>query len=435
MAFPVMKPVSGGEANAVVANAQVQHARGVNALFEIDFFDDSPANTIPAVPASNAYPTFAVLDPTGVQVITGVGTPGAVPGRWQTNWFVSQTAALSTKESKYRIVWNMVTQTARQLQQTVPFDVIELRTPDTLEDLRAHAYMTYVGQSERFVLRLPKRPDSISIVAYQAMNLSTPVPNTTPVFGGSFSSGTIQEVQEQNLYCYLFDTPPLTGLGEYQLVWNYRMTPTSPSDVTVQKLFVPPQVVWSLIPSLRVLIDKLQKKSGTIQAYTDSDIYEYYLRGLGYLNSTTPITNWDLTTFPYNPATTKSLILSAALWAMQAQHLLSGELAFSFSGQTVTLEVDQTGVYSDVIARINEDLFGTGPASWKGTKVNYIRAVTPIAHVANRIMGKYAYNRFTYKIQSGFIGSDSKPLMNVLPGPGVNTGFTLTDALVFLNLV
>lgn len=330
MAFPVMKPVSGGEANAVVANAQVQHARGINALFEIDFFDDAPTNTVPAVPSSNAYPTFAILDPTGVQVINGVGTPGSVPGRWQTNWFVSQTAALSTKESKYRIVWNMVTQTARQLQQTVPFDVIELRTPDTLADLRAHAYMTYVGQSERMVLRLPKRPDSISLVAYQAMNMTTPVPNATPAFGGSFSSGTIQEVQEQNLYCYLFDTPALTGLGEYQIVWNYRMTPTSPSDVTVQKLFVPPQVVWSLIPSLRVLIDKLQKKSGTIQAYTDADIYEYYLRGLGYLNSTTPITNWDLTTFPYNPATTKSLVLAAALWAMQAQHLLSGELAFSF---------------------------------------------------------------------------------------------------------
>lgn len=435
MAFPVVKPAGGSVANAVVAPNLAQHARGTTALFEVDFFDDSPANSVPAVPGSVAYPAWSVLDPSGAQVTTGVGTAGSSPGRWQATWFVSQTAALSTQSGKYRIVWNMVTQTGRQLQQTLPFDVIELRTPDTLEDLRAHAYMTYAGQSERMILRLPKRPSSLTLTGYRALNLSTPVPNATPAFSGSLAGSSIQEVEEQNLFCYLFDTPPLTDLGEYQIVWNYRMTVTSPSDVSIQKLFVPPPVIWSLIPSLRVLIDKLQKKSGTIHAYTDADIYEYYLRGLGYLNSVTPITNWDLVSFPFNPATTKSLVLAAALWALQAQHLLAGELQFSFSGQTVSLDIDQTGVYSEVVQRITDDLFGTGPQSWKSTKINYMRAVTPIAHGANRLMGRYAYNRYTYKVDSGTIGSDSKSLLNTLPGPGVNFNWTLTDALVYLNLV
>lgn len=434
MAFPVIKPVGGSVAHAVVAPNLPQHARGISALFEVDFFDDTPNNTIPAVPAPN-YPSWAVLDPTGVQVATGTGTPGAVPGRWQMNWFVSQTAPLSTRESKYRVVWNMVTQTGRQQTQTNPFDVIELRTPDTLEHLRAHAYMTYAGQSERLVLRLPKRPDSLSIAGYKAVSLTSPVPNSSASFSGSLGGGTITEVQEQNLYAYIFDTPALTQLGEYQIVWNYRMTVTSSSDVVVQKLFAPPPVIWSLIPSLRVLIDKLQKKSGTIHAYTDADIYEYFLRGIGYLNTSTPITNWDLCTFPYNPATTKFLIEGAALWALQAQHLLAGELQFSFSGQSVTLDIDQTGIYSEVVQRLYDDLFGGGPGGWKQAKVNLIRATTPIAHVGNRIMGKYAHNRFTYKISSSSIGSSSQPLLQTIPGFGVNTGFTLTDVLVTLNLV
>jgi hypothetical protein len=430
-----MKPVGGGVANAVIAPNLSQFARGINALFEVQFFDDTPTNTIPAVPSSPSYPAYAIVDSAGAQVATGVGTPGSSPGRWQANWFVPQTAPLSTRDGKYRIIWTMVTQTARQLQESQPFDVLELRTPDTIEDLRAHAYMIYAGNSERLVLRLPKRPETLTVAGYQALNMTTPVPNTTAAFSGSLAASSITEIQEQNLYTYIFDTPALTSLGEFQIVWNYRMTLTSGTETTVQKLFVPPPVIWSLIPSLRVLIDKLQKKSGTIQAYTDADIYEYFLRGLGYLNSSTPITNWDLCSFPYNPATTKFLVEGAALWALQAQHLLAGELQFSFSGQTVTLDLDQTGVYSEVVQRLTDDLFGGGPGGWKQAKVNYIRAVTPIAHVGNRIMGKYAYNRFTYKVSTSSIGSSSQPLFQGLPGFGVNSGFTLTDVLVSLQLV
>lgn len=435
MPFPVMKPDLGSVANQVIAPNLPQHARGINVVFEVDFFDDAPSNTIPAVPGSATSPAWSVVDPSGVQVTSGVGTPGAVPGRWQFNWSVPTSAPLSNQATKWLVVWNMVTATGRQLQRTNPFDVIELRTPDTLEDLRAHAYMIYAGQSERLILRLPKRPDTLTITAYKSATMTSPVPETIASFSGSLGGGTVTEVQEQNLYAYYFDTPALTNLGEYQIVWNYRMTVTSPSETTIQKLFVPPAVIWSLIPSLRVLIDKLQKKSGSIHAYTDADIYEYFLRGIGYLNSTTPITNWDLCTFPYNPATVRFLIEGAALWALQAQHLLAGELRFSFSGQTVSLDIDTTDVYSEVVQRLADDLFSGGPGSWVKTKVNLIRAITPIAHVGNRIMGRNNHNRFTFKIQSGSIGSDSEHIFGALPGPGVNTGFSLTDALVYLGLV
>lgn len=423
----------GGTPNQTIAPNLVQLTRGVGHVFEVDFFDDAPTNTVPAVPANPAtYPAWSVVDPSGVQVTSGVGTPGAVPGRWNASWFAPPDAALSTQTNKWRIVWNMVTQTGRQLQQTVPFDVVELRTPDTLQDVRAHSYIIYAGQSERMVLRLPRRPDSLTVTGYAATSLSSPVPLDVAAFSGSLAGASIVEVEEQNMFAYVYDTPALTSLGEYQVVWTYRQSITSPTETTVQKLVVPPPVFWSLNPSLRVLIDKLQKKQGSIHAYTDADIYEYFQRGIGILNGITPVTGWDLCTFPFNGATTRFVIVGAALWAMYAQHLLAGELQFSFSGQSVTLDLDQTSLYSEVAQRMLEELTGDGKGSWPATKVGFIRQISPVAHVANRMMGRYGVNQYTYKISSGNAGQS---LSELYPGQGVGIGFTLTDVLIGLGLV
>lgn len=435
MAFPT-NSTEGGTSAQVIAPNLAQHARGISVVFEVDFFDDAPNNTIPASPANPATdPSWAILDPSGVQVTSGVGIPGSNPGRWNANWSVPPDAPLSTQSNKWRIVWNMVTQTGRQLQQTFPFDVIELRTPDTLEDLRSHAYLAYRGNSERLILRLPRRPDELSVQVFKSTSLANPCPENTPSFAGTLAASDISEVEEQNLFVYLFDTPALVNAGEYQVVWNYRQTVTSPSETTVQRLFVPPPVFWSLNPSLKILIDKLQKKQGTVHAYTDSDVFEYFQRGIGILNGTTPATNWDLNTFPYAATTVRFLIEAAALWAMNAQQLLAGELQFSFSGQSVTLDLDQTSIYGEMAQRLIEDLTGEGPGSWPKTKVDIIRQLTPIAHVGNRIMGRYGTNQYTYKVWSSDIGAGQPSIFEQFPGPGVNAGFTLTDVLVYLNLV
>src|SRR3954470_2967856 len=120
MAFPTFA-TEGSVTNAVIAPNLPQFARGNTVVLEVDFFDDAPTNTIPSVPGNpSMYPAFAIVDPTGVQVATGVGQPGSMPGRWQTSWTVPTSATLSTQSNKWLVVWNMVTATARQLQRTNP---------------------------------------------------------------------------------------------------------------------------------------------------------------------------------------------------------------------------------------------------------------------------------------------------------------------------
>jgi hypothetical protein len=435
MGYPVIKTEGGMAPQSIAPNLR-QLTRGNGAVFEVDFFDDAPSNTQPSVPANPAqYPAWSIVDPSGVQLASGVGSVGSSPGRWTASWSCPPSAPLSTQHQKWKIVWNMVTTTNRQLQRTDPFDVIELRTPDTLQDLRQHAYLVYLNKSERLILRLPRRPDMLTVEGFASTSLTNPTPGTTAAWSGSLAGASITEVQEQNLFAYIYDTPALSTPGEFQIVWNYRQTVTSPNDTTTQKLFIPPPVFWSLAPSLRVLIDKLQKKYGSIQAYTDSDIYEYFQRGIGILNGITPNTNWDLCTFPYTASTVRFLIEGAALWAMQAQYLLQGELRFSFSGQTVTLDVDNTDIYDTTYSRLLEDLTGSGKGSWPATKVDVIRQMTPITYVGNRLMRTYQPNAITYKVFSDYIGSATPPTLAQFPGPFSGGGWTLTSVLTYLNLI
>lgn len=433
MPFPTIKPEGGGVATSVIAPNLAQFTRGNPALFEVDFFDDAPANQTPTIPVNPSFPSWALIGPDGVQVATGVGTPGSNTGRWQTTYNMPPDAQLSTQSNKWRVIWTMMAATGRQTQIPLPFDVIELRTPDTLEDLRAHAYVAYQGDSERLVLRLPKRvQDSMSVRLFKTMDFGNPTPSADVFFEAALGSG-ITVVEEQNLFTYIVDTPNLMDAGEYSVVWKYRYTMTSPSEVTIQKLFAPLPVFFSLEKSLRTIIDKLQKKSGTIQAYTISDIYEYFLRGIGFLNTPTPVSNYTFCNFPFTSMTVRFLLEAAALAAMEAQHLLSGELQFQFSGQAVTLDLDTTGIYGEVVERLKDHIFGDGKGSWPAAKVGLNRALNPNSIVGGRLMGGRQTN-WTVKVSSREIGASTPPLQAYNGQGPLALGWTLQEVILGLAL-
>jgi hypothetical protein len=128
-----------------------------------------------------------------------------------------------------------------------------------------------------------------------------------------------------------------------------------------------------------MLIDKVQKKIGHVQAYSDSDMYEYMVRGTEYVNAVNPITGWTLVNWPAQYGMTNFLLMAAAWWGLNAQYLSEGELAFNFSGQTVTLDVDRTGYYSDAMGRLKDYL----DTQLQQTKRNMLRRVS-VGAIATR---------------------------------------------------
>ncbi len=435
MAFPTYSTAGGTTAQVIAPNLS-QFARGIDATFEADFFDDAPANTIAAVPVNpTTDPKYTIVSPSGAEVANGVGVPGAAPGRWNATWSVPPDAELSTQNGKWQIYWRMETASNRQLEKELSFDVIELRTPETLEDLRATSYMVYQGKQTRIVLRLPKEATELTVALIPPSSIDSPCPEATAVFTASKVDATVNMVEEQNMFSYWADTGALTMPGQYQVLWNYRHTVTSPEETVVQNVFVAPPVFWNLSASLKKLIDAVQKKQGTIQAITDDDAYEYITQGIGIMNGVNPATNWTMTNFPYSSSTVRFIIEAAALWAMNARQLMAGELAFSFSGQQVTLDLDQTGVYGDMAQKLLDHLTGDGKGSWPSTKVDIMRQASPAAVVGNRINPGNSYNYGqTYKVWQTRVGPNQVPLFEQYPGAGINFGWTLTDVQVFLGL-
>lgn len=128
-----------------------------------------------------------------------------------------------------------------------------------------------------------------------------------------------------------------------------------------------------------MLIDKLRKKLVTFQAYTEDQIYEFMIRGLGFVNGIEPATNWTLSTIPERVAygVAEAMLLAAAKYALISQQVLENELSFDHSGQTVTLSVNHD--YGGVIGHIDTMLDKFAEA-----KPRLYRIMCPIGVVGTR---------------------------------------------------
>lgn len=333
--------------------------RGVNTVFEQLFLDESGDPLIPIDPSQ--YPSVALVSPSEEIIQQGVGTPLG-DGRYRYNWFVPGDAELSSFNTTWRIDWFFLTTGGRQLTKTSSFTVID-NVVATAEE-RAYTNLTMANTSERLFLKLSRDPAEVSVTL---MNMAGVTETYVP-----------QKVIMDGYTTFYADTSDLS-VGCYIATWTVRETPISPAQNFVQQIRAPENQFWFFQPSLRMLIDKIQKKEGHVQAYSDSDMYEYFLRGLDIVNQANPISGWTFGAIPVIGGFESYLIAAAAWWGLQAQFLAEGELQFDFTGQTVTLGVNRTAAYTDAIARLGEYLKTELPR----TKRNWLRR-TSVGSLASR---------------------------------------------------
>jgi hypothetical protein len=388
--------------------------RGEQATFRVAFYEDVAAS-IPAVPLDiSVYPSYSIYDTTGVVVQSGVGQPEAQAGQYKAMWLIPADAPLSSDVSRWSIEWTLVDQDQRQYNFTQEFDVNDVVI--SASETREQKYITLQNEATRVSLRLGKEVLDVGLSVYANGNLSTPIVQDVTTGGGG-----VQIVKDGDSIVYYYDIAayafnPTGGTGSgvqfYSVIWKYRYNVVDPYTFVYQSLSTIPPAVLEEITSVRMLIDKFQKRLGTVQAYEDSDILEYLARGNELVNAVYPTTYFGFGFLPGNLLVFH--VLYAAMYGLNAQQLLENDLAFDFSGQSVTLNMDRTGVIGEVIGRWEEFIRNNLPPA----KMSLVRRTQAVGVVAGRAYRYNALNNFTFKVAS-YRSSGSMGLLGALTRLGL----------------
>jgi len=329
--------------------------RGTPTVFEQVFVEPDGTALFPLDPG--AYPAVSIVSPSEEVIQSGVALSMG-DGRWRFTWFVPADADVLGPDNPWRIDWLLVTSSGRQIERQTNFLVID--NIEATPDERAYTNLTYLGNTERAIIKYKNAQEQVNVTLIDQSGTETNL------------SSTVQTIQSDGFYNYFIDTPVLDAAGCYIVVWNTRQTAVSPTTTMIQQIRVPEMHFWFVQPSLRMLMDKIQKKSGHVQAYSDSDLYEYILRGTEYINAVNPITGWTFVNWPSTYGMGNFLLMASAWWGLNAQYLSEAEASFGFTGQTVTLTVDRTAHYEAAMSRLKEYL----DKELQHTKRNMLRRVS-----------------------------------------------------------
>ena len=333
----------------------MRFARSTAAVFEASFLDQDGK----ALPAARGFPSVQIKKPDGEKVADGLGQ-SIGQGKYRFTWFVPEDAEINTPDRTWSIDWFFATVSGHNRDTTEHFSVIDKIEADP--DERKWTYITKVGERERIILRLPERPFQIG---FQVLDNSNALIASIFDEEAKITSDKVEQIKETDPnrllgrvpqngeFAYYYDTEPL-NVGEFIIFWKVRDTIVSPMENLLQVIRVPEMNFWRFNPSLRMFLDKFRKRIGAVQAYSDSDLYEYLIRGLGLINAIAPTTNWTLNSIPPRvlSGVAEMVILGASIWALHAQQILEIELSFTHGGQTVTLDYNHD--YGGVISSIRD---------------------------------------------------------------------------------
>jgi len=364
--------------------------RGDTATFIVHFYEDA-AQTIPLIPIDSAkYPMYTIYDPSNEVIQSGIGIPEITPGRYRADYIVAFDAPLSYDTSRWRVEWSIVSTDNRQIDFVEEFDIKD--TVITASETREQKFITLVQNPYRAILRETTQPYEVALDVFKSNNMNQKVIDnmTTTIANGI----KVSPDGDSMVYYYDIDASIINQCCNFAIIWKIRNTATEPQQFVYQNLTVVTPKVLMLVTSLRMIVDKLQKRLGTVQSYEDSDIVEYLARGAELVNAQYPTTFFSFNMMP--GALTVHHILYSAWYALQAQQLLNVELGFNFSGQSVTLDFDQASGLADLASRWQEFLATTlTPA-----KMALIRRNSPVGTVAGRQYRITDINLFTFKVSS-----------------------------------
>lgn len=367
--------------------------RGQLEFFNWKFFYDQ-AETQPIPPLDpQAYPSYRILDPSGAILAQGVGVPAGAPGHWKIGWVVPKAAQLTNPHRRYQMATVMVDKEMRQWELSWDFDVVESAIKPQEPELQQ--FLTFVNTPIRLFFKNTVRPVSLQVGLFLKGQDTRPLHTAILTYPIPIPAGStdLQEVEDGTGFTYYVDTPAINSAGSYSALWQVRDTTISQLDFEHQVVQVVTTTAAHMINSLRMLVDKLQKKLGLAFAYTNEDLYEYLSEGTKLINSYWPPTNYNVSAPPNSIEA--FIVLAGAWWGLTAQRILYAETNLSFSGQTVTLDYNPGADIDSIISTFKETLDN----SVSKVKLQLSRQASGVGSIATR---PYRYRtNMVFPVSSG----------------------------------
>ncbi len=299
-----------------------------------EFLDDAD---VPLVAAAG-YPKVKLYDQNKALLSQTIGTPSTTPGLWNANVSIPD-LGLDAK-SELRLVWIFIDNTGTKTKSTDSV-LVEPKT-----DYRETDVVTLWGDT-MFPLVVPMHISAQDTALYQIYFNNTPVvPASSQNINGitavtrladktSFYVPMIFPSASMQSALLKVDVVPIGGTMRSFTYKFWAVTPQIMLAMNFLEDFLNKSRIENVIPELQ---------------YTAGDLIGYLERGLYLFNNVGQISTW--TGMNMQGVLFDGWLTCASYYALSAQLIAEGSLAFDFSGQGISLNVDRTPQLDSALGRI-----------------------------------------------------------------------------------
>lgn len=321
--------------------------RGTTVVFSKNIKDSTGTEPQLSVPV-----IARIMDSSQNIVSQGNAFKNIETGLYDYQFVVPADAPFSTVEHSWTLDWSF--QSSGQILNVITeFDVIE---DDGDLPPRSVILSTNAPEVIEFVLS-----DKATSLTFEVLNYADNVVFQTTNMADFETTSTVKGY----IYSISIQTDPkIFPVGDYLI----RVRAKIPNKRQVQTEMVIARVVpnyfWFYVPQLQMYLDKVRKPDHLVQSYGISDLYEYLTKGMSLLNLVPPqITTWSFADFPGAHSGPQGgaidisgyLVAAAACWGLQAQAVMYGELGFTSSGQTISIDYQPvSGIMGTIETLLNQ---------------------------------------------------------------------------------
>jgi hypothetical protein len=323
--------------------------RGQHVTFEKTLHNNDGTELAPAKQVQ-----VRVKDVNGTVRSEGPSLISVDTGNWTYTFIVPPDAPYSDHDHTWSIDWAFVANDGAVINVVTDFDVVEDRA-----ELPEKTLLISENTTETLEFFFPEQASAIKLEMIDPGN-------GVVVLSQQVSDFDVVPVLDGYIYAVPFNSAG-KRFGDYLMRMTTKMPSRRQPQVEMVVARVVPNNFWRLYPSMTTFLDKARKKSTMVNSYTQSDIYEYLMRGIGICNASAPqLTSWTLDMFPLggyywnDMDLSHHLITASCLWGLNCQSLMYSEIQFGFSGQTITLDYDGNsalaGLMDGLLNEINTKL-------------------------------------------------------------------------------